>query len=172
VVTAARTPIFGLSIRQPWAHAIAWGTKRIENRFWSPTSEQAGAFVAIHAAKTIETGDLNSFLALREQLAPHEREWHTDAPSCIVRDLPLGAIVAVARIAGTTRSSESGWFCGPVGIVLDSVVPLDKPVPCRGNRGLFELPFFELEDVRAAWKRSREQGLHKWHEHLPSKEPA
>jgi len=34
----------------------------------------------------------------------------------------------------------SKWYMGPVGWVLDDVVALSKPVPCKGFQGLWNLP--------------------------------
>jgi len=47
--------IWGLTIIQPWAAAIALGPKRIENRTWRPSNRMLGEFIAIHAGKKVDT---------------------------------------------------------------------------------------------------------------------
>ena len=54
-------------------------------------------------------------------------------------------IVALARVARFVESSESGWFVGPIGWVLEDVRVLRQPVCCKGAQGLWTVP----EDIEA-----------------------
>ena len=163
-------PLHALSVRQPWAHAIAWGTKRIENRVWSPDAGFLGSYLAIHASKAKVTEDeLDGFRFISE-LVPRERRWHPRVPTTIVGELPLGAVVAVARLVRVIRGVGDGfdaepqcadpWFVGPCGLVLDDVTPLLEPVPMRGQLGIFAAPDEAAALVRERWKKARAEGLH------------
>lgn len=135
-----------LTLHQPWASAIAVGSKRIENRTWlaSRFGLRAGDTFAIHAG-----------------LAYNEAAGHTGGDDVWPQSVLLharahrGAVVAVARLvacgvgAGHTERIVSGihgpdqfahWFIGPVGWVLDGVVALPEPVPCKGRQGVWTLP--------------------------------
>lgn len=43
----------GLSVKQPWAGAIAYGPKRVENRPWMAPSSIIGETIAIHASSRL-----------------------------------------------------------------------------------------------------------------------
>lgn len=104
-----------LTIRQPWAGAIAHQTKRVENRTWQLPSKYWGARILIHAG------------AQRDRFAVVYGE-HLDVYS---------AIVAVATITGC-HYSEDGRCCGPWGEEnvyhweLADVTALPEPVPAKG----------------------------------------
>ncbi|MFF0142672.1 hypothetical protein ACFYRN_40345 [Streptomyces sp. NPDC005227] len=125
--------IRALTVRQPWAAAITYADKRIENRTW-PTSHRGA--VLIHSSKTID------------------RAARRHAPlASVVRglQLDLGAVVAVARITGChpddgecTPWSASGHFHWS----LDSVTALPLPVPCTGRLQLWTPPTGLLETIR------------------------
>lgn len=142
-------PMRALTIKPPWSHAIAHGTKRVENRSWPAPAWAIGQDVAIHAGKGFD--------------------WDAEFPPGFMaewippEDCALGAVVAVARLAGCHDSPEcygpmqrpgSGPhpLCSPWGLrfqwhwVLADVRPLAQPVPCRGMLGLWRLP----EDVESA----------------------
>lgn len=125
-----------LTICQPYAHLIALGEKRVENRTWS--TDYRG-WLAIHAGKS------RKFLDTDGQ---DERRYP---------DMAFGAIVVVCRL--TECVSELGgisdlilkrpellWLTthehveGPWCWILEDVIRLTDPLSCRGERGLFELP--------------------------------
>ncbi|MGW1557596.1 ASCH domain-containing protein [Streptomyces sp. NPDC002144] len=109
-----------LSIRQPWADAIAHQTKRVENRTW-PTAYRGP--VLIHASAT------------------HDPYAVIYGPRPDVRS----AILAVARITDC-HYSDDGRCCGPWGDervhhwTLTDVTTLPEPVPCKGRLGLWTPP--------------------------------
>lgn len=117
-----------LSIRQPWAWAIAAGHKRVENRSWRVSYRGP---LAIHAARVLEA----------QAYARCERLAGRRVPS----NLALGAIVAVAHLVDIVMRSDDPWFEGPWGWVLDDVMPI-CPVMCPGQQQLFTLP----DDVEQA----------------------
>ena len=118
-----------LTIRQPWAAAITFADKRVENRTW-PTTYRGP--VLIHAGKTVDRR-------------------HGPMVAAVVRglQLDLGAVLAVARITGCheddgecTPWSASGQFHH----VLDEVTALPLPIPWKGAQGLW-VPPTELMDM-------------------------
>lgn len=118
-----------LTIRQPWAGAIAHQTKRVENRTWQLPGKYWGARILIHAA------------AQRDRFAVVYGD-HLDVYS---------AIVAVATVTGC-HYSEDGRCCGPWGQegvyhwTLADVVALPEPVAAKGALGFWT----PGEDVLAA----------------------
>jgi hypothetical protein len=111
-----------LSIRQPWAWAIAAGHKRVENRTW-PTSFRGP--IAIHAPARILHDQFDRCEALAGRHVPDY--------------LATSAVVAVATLVNVVRMSDDPWFTGPWGWVLRDVTPI-PPVECIGRQGLFNLP--------------------------------
>jgi hypothetical protein len=111
-----------LSIWQPWAWLIVNGLKDIENRPWSTTHR--GEFL-VHAAKTYDEG-AHIFLRGLGIIVPRKEL------------LERGGIVGQASIVDCVAHSESRWFVGPYGFVLQHA----QPLPFRPYRG--QLSFFEV----------------------------
>jgi hypothetical protein len=113
-----------LTVRQPWAWAIASGRKKVENRTWSTPYR---GVVYIHASRALNP-------AADEWLA---RTFKIKVPV----DVPRGAIVAVADLTDViTRKNAKRfgrWFSGPYGLVLSNVRVLRAPVKTLGKLGLF-----------------------------------
>ena len=109
-----------LTIRQPWAGAIAHQTKRVENRTWKLPAKHEGARILIHAGA------------------------HPDRDAIVYGDHldVYSAVVAVATISGC-HWSEDGTCCGPWGFFkayhwsLADVVALTTPVPAKGRLGIW-----------------------------------
>lgn len=146
-----------ISLWQPWATAIALGSKRVETRHW-PTKYRGP--LAIHAAKRFN----------RREMLDVQR---TDFWCCALLDamdgvqffadvLPFGAIVATcelddcrpsesfteseidrvhrADLGGWTERQMGNFSPGRYGWVLDKIQPLAEPIPYRGLQGLFNVP--------------------------------
>ncbi|MEU2724020.1 hypothetical protein [Streptomyces smyrnaeus] len=109
-----------LTIRQPWAGAIAHQTKRVENRTWKLPAKHVGARVLIHAG------------------AQPDKWAVVYGPNLDV----FSALVATATFTGC-HWSEDGKCCGPWGEEriyhweLADVVRLPKPVPATGALGFW-----------------------------------
>ena len=116
-----------LSIRQPWAWAIMYAGKRVENRSWY-TPYRGPIF--IHAGLNVDHGavaDLESEIAAVPTPRP--------AAYC-------GALVATAVLVDCVRpeaapAAQHSWTAGPWCFVFDDVVPLARPIGHRGALGLF-----------------------------------
>lgn len=114
-----------ITIHQPWAHLIAIGEKRVENRTW--VTGYRGP-LAIHAGvsrASLRLGDEDRY-----------------------PDMPFGAIVAVAVLVDCVEMkrpapAEFPWNDpyaeGPYLWVLGDVRKLDRPVHYRGMQGLFDV---------------------------------
>ena len=174
-----KAPIVGLTLHQPWAELIVRGPKRIENRDWELPAYLRGAYLAIHAGKTLHVdawrgahdtaqvaGLLESLPLLRPLTAAlaaggTERQINKRCKEIVQAAAPYGAIVGVARIVKCIAGVGAGlgpeplcadpWFCGPFGFVLEDVVAID-PVPMDGKQGLFSLPTQVYRDVRKNWR--------------------
>jgi len=144
-----------LTLHQPWAWAIARLGKDIENRIWRPPPWLIGQRVAIHAGKRWDPGwspdivDMAIHAAMDHAYMSGDRLYH------------LGAgIVAVVRVVGVVTNSESPWFVGPFGWVLEDIMPVDPPIPCQGRQGLWKVvPDIQRElEKRVAALSGRESG--------------
>jgi hypothetical protein len=153
-----------VSLWQPWATAIAIGSKRIETRSW-PTSYRGP--LAIHAAKRCVIDEMLEFScswtwcgALRKIGLQMGGEKMLDEL------LPFGAIVAVCRLVdcrptdsftqgeldrvrmpdgetleiyGWTERMMGDFSLGRFGWVLDDVKPLASPIPYAARQNVFEV---------------------------------
>jgi hypothetical protein len=133
-----------ISLWQPWASLIARGVKRHETRHWSTPYRGP---IAIHAAKRLDVAGAPEDLC-RAVFGPN---WRTA--------LPLGAVVAVGRLARcreargiacslTDADRAAGNFAaGRFAWTIDDVRPLLTPIPTIGRQGLFNWePPRDLED--------------------------
>lgn len=121
-----------LTIWQPWADAIAHGTKRVENRSWPAPAFLVGNRIAIHAGASY------------------------DDQARILGDLPdvRRAILAVVTLTGCHKTNRD-MCCGLWGDEnawhwqLDDVHTLPEPVKCPGSRRLWTVPDDIEQAIRA-----------------------
>ena len=129
--------IRALSVRQPFAWAIAIGAKPVENRTYGTRYR---GLLAIHASKAIDRAALDDPLILK---AIDENEFAVGEA-----ESSLGAVVAVAEMYGIHHANDcmlpvgrgasgcSPWARrGQWHWRLRNVRPLPEPVPCRGRTG-------------------------------------
>lgn len=127
-----------LTIRQPWADAIAHGEKRIENR--SRRTNYTGP-VLIHAGLAEDIG------ALPQEMTAG---WAGTR----------GAIIAIADLVGCHQADRC---CKPWGFpgcwhwVLSDVRALTTPLPAKGQLGLWT-PSEELL-AAAAWEQTKTRAV-------------
>lgn len=126
-----------LSIRQPWADLIAKGIKDVENRsWWTGTRER----IYIHAGKTFdESGhyymDGERLPGASENLLPRKVDYDFGA---IIGEVDI--VDCKFRKAVLIDTGFSSWHNpGYWGFILANPVLYDKPIPCRGQLGFFEV---------------------------------
>lgn len=124
-----------LSIRQPWAHAILYLGKNIENRTW--TTAYRGRFY-IHAGlkedpkwRRGKNHKGNVIIADdMEKTLTHRGAWSSK-----------GGIIGSVELVGVTEwSQRSRWFAGPHGFILRDPKAYDHVIECRGSLGFFDPP--------------------------------
>lgn len=118
-------PVKALSIRQPWVWAILNAGKRVENR---PRRFHYRGPICLHASANEVLG------SLLEASAFIERQ-HGSKPPLL--EIQRGGIVGTAEIVDLVEQSDSPWFFGPYGLVLENVQPVEF-VPVKGALGLFD----------------------------------
>lgn len=108
-----------LSIRQPWAWAVASGIKDVENRVW--TTRYRGV-VLIHAGLRVDPAGLEIMRRRRVKMPP---------------TLTVGAIIGRATLIDIVSDSRSRWAVeGQFHFVFEKA-RLTRPVLCKGQLGLF-----------------------------------
>lgn len=143
-----------LTVRQPYADAIAWGQKRIENRTKPLPEKYIGVPVLLHAGKELHASgitadDLASMAHLTQD--PTTPSW-PDTRS---------AILATMTFKGSHRCADVHWCCKPWGQVetkahpevwhweIGHVVRLAEPVEASGALGFWAPKGTVLDAVRA-----------------------
>lgn len=107
-----------LSIRQPWAWAIASGIKPVENRTWA--TQFRGDFL-IHAGKKIDPEGIQFIKSLGIALP---------------ETLQTGGVIGWGTIVSCVSSNKSKWFFGPFGFIIKNAEPIDF-IPLKGQLGFF-----------------------------------
>lgn len=135
------------ALSQPWASVVVHGPKRIENRplpLIHGAGRLLGQTIAVHAAKSWDA-DAVAFIARA-------------APDYTPPDHARGALIGTARIADVlifgevarkVSADQQRWAFGPLCIVLDQVVAIARPIPCRGMLGFWTLPCEVAEQFAA-----------------------
>jgi hypothetical protein len=109
-----------LSVRQPWAWALIFAGKDIENRSW--TTSYRGP-IAIHASKGMTRREYNEaknfILNIGIERVPLQDE------------LEFGKVIGVVDLVGSISSTEynfgsqdSEWFQGPHGWIVENPKPV------------------------------------------------
>lgn len=152
-----------LSIRQPWAWAVAKGIKPLENRS-ARLAEHArrrelGRHVAIHAGKAYDDQvGVRAFQGIirRPEIAAEVLRVHGDEELTLSM-MPRGAIVAVGRLvrvvfeADELRPLELPWWADAGGGLVFAEMVEIEPVPCAGQLGFWSVRNGLLELVRQRW---------------------
>lgn len=146
-------PSRALSVRQPWAWAIMFAGKDIENRSWQAVSHLLNlrGEIALHASSFMSKRDY-------EEAAEFMGSIGVECPPAI--DLQRGGIVGVVEIIDVVKESLSPWFFGPRGLVLANAAPRNF-IPVKGCLGFFDWRQRQIEGVPkpARWMLPREPNL-------------
>ncbi|GAA4221417.1 hypothetical protein FHR32_005076 [Streptosporangium album] len=132
-----------LTVRQPWAWAIGYAGKDIENRTWDTTHR---GLLAIHAGARWDGDDAAA--RVFELAGAYVLKTTVSAIVAVVE------LVDVCAVDGFTDCCKCGkWAFGfQRHWRLANPRPLVEPVSCKGRLGLWNLP----EDVEAAVLRQIE----------------
>jgi hypothetical protein len=137
-----------LTVRQPWAWAIAHAGKTVENRSWSTSYR---GLLAIHAGVNFDPVGARTPQVLRAW-----GTWWLDRPrrgaaipqlTADAYGVERGAFVAVAQLVGVHEAADNccwGWGEHPTHDgpslyhwQLTGIVPLPTLVPASGRQGLW-----------------------------------
>ncbi|KKL91162.1 hypothetical protein LCGC14_1897480 [marine sediment metagenome] len=127
-MTGSRQTIKTLSVKQPWAWAIAEGLKTIETRTWIPN----------HRGDILIVASLKPDKLLLDWLVEQRGK---DILSEILYGKAL-AIVELVECRPMTKADEDAAMCpvykGAFAWVLANVRKIEKPYPVKGRLGLYE----------------------------------
>ncbi len=119
-----------LTLRQPWAWAVVYAGKDIENRQWKTSLRGR---VAIHAAKGLTREEYDEGVIFLRR----DYNYKKKIPS--FENIIRGAIVGTVEIVDCVEESKSKWFWGRYGFVLKRPRPIE-PIYCSGRLGFWDVP--------------------------------
>jgi hypothetical protein len=137
--------IKGVTLYRPWAPAVAYLGKDIENRSWA-CPMGIGDYLAIHSGATWDYDGIPFIQRHGKKNTATAIDWEIDF-SGPGKDKTRGHIIAVAEFGGNLTGHPSPWFTGPIGWKLNNVVAIE-PVLCPGQKNLWDLPENILLQVR------------------------
>ena len=135
-----KTTTKALSIKQPWAWAICnlpdEFKKDIENRTWD--TKHHGRFL-VHTGKTF---DKEGYVRLKANLDNLGYKGHIPEP----KEFTMGAIIGVSELSNVAKNgsayhakTESIWYEGDFGFVLEGSKAFKNPIPYKGKLGFFDI---------------------------------
>ena len=136
--------MYALTLKQPWAFAVAELGKDIENRTWRPPPSLIGQRFAIHAGKGFDHDGMAPMYSIAKELGLGDK-----IPGWTDSKYPRGQLVAVATLADVVTESKSLWFGGPFGFVLTDVRKLSEPCTAKGYQKFWSLSPVLEEIVRS-----------------------
>ncbi len=140
-----------LTVCEPYALAISWGVKHVENRTW-PTNHRGP--LLIHAGKSKDWLDTLSAAESDELLACCRKNNITDLDA----ELRFGQIVGVVDVVACVTMQHvrehdrtgTAWHSGPWCWVLANARRFSVGIPYLGSQGLFNVPDGLVERSLAA----------------------
>ncbi|MEO0783903.1 MAG: hypothetical protein AAFZ46_19395 [Pseudomonadota bacterium] len=144
-------PTKALSIRQPWAWAILFAGKDVENRSWQAVNHglNVRGRIAIHASSGLGKAEYIGVAAWMDEVG-------IECPPAIV--LQRGGIVGSVEVVDVVREWHSHWFFGPRGLVLRDPEPCEF-IPVKGCLGYFNWRDHLTDDAPepAKWMLPKDQ---------------
>lgn len=127
-----------LTITQPWAHAIIFGGKDVENRTWTTTWRGR---LYIHAGRSDDPAAPGSAWAAGDA-------WHEHAHGAIIGHVTIKDCILTRD---GTPVPTSPWMeeDAPVHWLLADPVALTRPLPCQGKLGLWRVSAVQLAAMRS-----------------------
>lgn len=122
-VEAAPPVPYVLTVKQPWAWAIIYAGKDVENR--SRAIRYRGQLLIDAGMGWSSEGE----------------EWLRAHGIDVPEDLPRGQIIGSVNVVGSVLSSTSRWaFAGSHHWQFADPTPAVTPIPCAGKLNLFRAP--------------------------------
>jgi len=125
-----------ISVRQPWAWAIIYAGKDVENRTPNTIARWkslVGLRIAIHASSLMplqQWEDVAKFMDHKLGISPPEPN-----------ELERGGIIGFVDVVDIVKSSKSKWFeKGQHALLLTNPKPVSKILLCKGNSSIFNAP--------------------------------
>ena len=160
--------LLAITLAAPWSFAVVVLGKRIENRTWTDSRLEGGAYVAIHGGKTPPPG--HSF---KRKAMNADVEWLATTPAWrehVGRRIEMQdyeGIVAVCKIGRVLKPNleihigeQQVWRqMNQYAWELTELEILPEPVKCSGKQGLWPVTGATLEQVREQVKRGRRAEL-------------
>lgn len=122
-------PELALAVRQPWAWAILFGGKPVENRSQAAITNGAMGIrrIAVHASKGMTREEY-------QEAADFMKSIGVACPPA--HELVRGGIIGSVFVVGVVKRHTSPWFFGPLGLVLRDPKPCE-PIAAVGALGYF-----------------------------------
>lgn len=120
-------PRLALSVRQPWAWAIIQGYKDVENRDYPSWLGTTPLNVCIHASMGMTKGEYEEGVEFIQSLGIA-----CPRPDVLTR----GGIVGTVTVCRVVETSDSPWFSGPYGLLLEKARSV-YPIPVKGALGIY-----------------------------------
>lgn len=139
-------PSIALSVRQPWAWALIYGGKDVENRSEAAVRHgmraQVGKRIAIHAAKGMTRDEYESARDFMSSIG-------VSCPPAA--NLERGGIIGSMFLASVVADHTSKWFFGPRGLCLIRPEAVAF-IGATGELGMFSWsPNYAQPDQPAKW---------------------
>ena len=146
----------------PYAILIMMGVKRVENRSAMPVPAKGRC--AVSCSKSFCKEEFGRFVAWAAENLPEEdfarlptwgdvKDWPGKVVGCCDYEGTVSA--PAAESSGGTVLWDEGY---PYWWKLSEVVSFDKPIPCRGNVGMWQMPSALAAQVTAADSLERSLG--------------
>lgn len=132
-----------LTIKQPWASAVAFAGKDIENRSWQchyrgPLAIHAGAaFIEDELYRRRSVVRRGEKRPLIEWINQGRKRYGLER---VEETLDQSCVIAIGMLVDCVQKSSSPWFEGEWGWVLAGVIPI-RPVPLAGKLGIWDCKF-------------------------------
>lgn len=115
-------------VKAPWGWAIMRAGKDIENRSHCRFAGLRGE-VVVHQSQRVSPAEYMEaceyIRRITGLIAPHYKE------------ADHGCVLGTVEVVDFARHSRSPWFVGPYGLVLANPKPFERPIPARGQLGIW-----------------------------------
>ena len=120
------------SVKQPWAYLLLNGLKDVENRSRPLPDSMVGQRVLVHTGKQRD----------RDVVRWTEDFGLPPATALVLTSnkLPTGALVGELTLTSCVEDSDSPWFFGPYGWLVQDPYVYPEPIPYKGQLGFFDVP--------------------------------